>query len=441
MRRHDEAEQDIREALRLAGPAAPPQWSVTLSHVHRGRGELDQALAVLREVHQRAPMSQIVLSNLAEMLATRREHREAYDLLKPLVDRGADRPGLLAQFGRVCRFLGCAEEALAPLAQHADRKDTPATGQQQLLFELGMVLDVLGRYDEAFAVFTRANALESRRYDIEGQSAAIETMISQWSRDAIGALPRVEGAGEGLVFIVGMRRSGTTLAERILGSHPQVCAGGELPHLRRAAKHVDADHATRFGLVVDRASCAAGALADASAHYLDAVKAVRGDAAVFTDKMPANFKLLGLIQLALPSARVVWCRRDPVDTCLSCYMQPFNDNSYCADLVTLARYYDDVERLGRHWRAVLDLPTLDLQYETLVTEPEVTVRRLLDFCELPYDEACLSFERSGVVSRTASTDQVARGLYTSSIAKAEKYSPHLGVLRSELEQLGHLRST
>lgn len=152
--------------------------------------------------------------------------------------------------------------------------------------------------------------------------------------------------------------------------------------------------------------------------------------------MPANFKLLGLAQLALPEARVVWCRRDPADTCLSCYMQPFNDNSYCADLRTLARYHRDCERLMQHWQQTLDLPIFELRYERLVTEPEPTVRELLGFCRLPFDEACLRFDRTAPAARTASTDQVARGVYTTSVSRAARYRKHLGPLYAEFDRLG-----
>jgi len=435
MRRYAEAEEDIRAALRI-GASAPPKWSVTLALVHRGRGELDQCLAVLREAHARAPSSQIVLANLAEILSTRREHQEAYDLLLPFVVRGADRPGLLAQFGRACRFLDRAAEAVEPLGRAAARDDHPPASRQQLFFELGAVFDVLERYDEAFAAVSRANALESRRYDIAGQSAAIDRVIETWTRDAVASAPRVRGAGAGLVFIVGMRRSGTTLAERILAAHPLVTAGGELPFLREAAGRVDPDPAQRLGLVTNLAACTPEALAAGSVHYTDAIEDARGDAKVFTDKMPANFKLLGLAELALPEARVVWCRRDPADTCLSCYMQPFNDNSYCADLRTLARYHHDCDRLMQHWCSQLDLPIFELSYESLVAEPEPMVGALLEFLGLPYDEACLHFERSAPVARTASTDQVARGLYTTAVRRSAQYRAHLVPLYEEFDRLG-----
>jgi len=438
--RHDQAERDILAALRTT-PNPPAQWTATLAQVYRGRGELPRAIDLLEQAHARDPGAEILIANLGELLATTRQHERAYTLLADAVARGADRPGLLAQYARVGRLLGRDGEAVAPLSRGADDTRQPRTGRQQVLFELGMVLDTLGRFDEAFEAFRLANALEARAFDIDAQAQAIDSILRTWTRGRLAAMPRQAGAGEGLVFILGMRRSGTTLTEQILAAHPQVMAGGELPWLREAARHIDPAPGDRLGLVVDPARCTVDAIAHASRAYLARADAARtgNPGSLFTDKMPANFKLLSLVQLALPAARVVWCRRDPADTCLSCYMQPFNDNSYCADLPTLARYHHDCERLMAHWHAVLELQTLDLHYETLVAEPEPTVRRLLGFLGLPYDDACLRFHTAAPVARTRSTDQVARGLYSTSVRRAEHYRPHLAALYDELERLAAQR--
>lgn len=438
LRKLDQAERDILAAIR-AQPTPPPQWIVTLAHIHRARGDLELAIALLRDAHAKHPAAQIVTSNLAELLATTRRHDQARQLLADAIARGADRPGLLAQYGRVCRFLGSPDDAVEPLTRAAARADQPPIGRQRVLFELGAVLDALGRHDEAFDALRRANALEARAFDIAAQGSAVDSIMASWTRDTLDTLPRVDRAGEGLVFIVGMRRSGTTLTEQILAAHPQVCAGGELPWLRAAAKPMATDQEQHLGLVTDLSRCTPRAVGECSRAYLSDADARRGAARVFTDKMPANFKLLGLVQLALPAARVVWCRRDPADTCFSCYMQPFNDNSYAADLRTLARYHHDCERLMAHWRRQLDLPILDLEYEALVAEPEPNTRRLLGFLDLDFDEACLRFESAAPAARTASTDQVARGLYATSVNRAEQYRAHLAPLQEELDRLAQQR--
>jgi tetratricopeptide (TPR) repeat protein len=438
-RRYEQAERDILAAMRTQ--AAPPaQWVVTLSQVYRGRAELDRAIGLLRDALARDPGAQILTSNLGEMLITTRRVDEAYELLAGAVGRGADRPGLLAQYGRVCRARGCADEAVGPLERAAGDPSQPASGRQQALFELGMVLDTLGRYDSAFAAFQGANAMEARGYDIEGQARAVDAILRDWTGDRIAALARAGGAGAGLVFIVGMRRSGTTLTEQVLGAHPSVAAGGELAWLREAARALDPEPGNRYGLVTDLSRCTPEAVGAASRSYLERADTAREGRAVFTDKMPANLKLLSLVQLALPGAKVVWCRREPIETCLSCYMQPFNDNRYCADLVTLARYHHDVERLMAHWRRVLTLPIFELHHEALLAEPEPVLRRLLEFLGLPYHDECLHFERSGQISLTRSTDQVARGLAPRAARRADHYHAHLTPLREEMERLARKRA-
>ncbi len=436
--RLDAAERDILAALRAA-PAPPPQWTATLAQVYRGRGEFDRAIELLGRAHARDPGAEIIISTLGELLTTTRRHDEAFDLLSAAVGRGADRPGLLAQYARVCRLLGRGEDAIAALRRSAEDLRQPPGGRQQVLFELGLTLDALGRFDEAFDAFRRANALETRGFDIDAQGRGVDAIQARWTRDRLASLPRVAGAGEGLVFIVGMRRSGTTLAEQILAAHPRVTPGGELRWLRDQARVIDPEPGNLLGMVLDADRCTPAAIAEASRDYLARADEARQPGQLFTDKMPANLKLLSLVQLALPAARVVWCRRDAADTCLSCYMQPFNDNSYCADLRTLARYHHDSERLMAHWRRVLDLPIFELHYETLVAEPEPTVRRLLEFLGLPNDDACLRFHTAAPVARTRSTDQVARGLYQSSVHRAEQYRPHLAALYEELERLARER--
>ena len=435
LRRYDQAERDIALALEIQ-PNSPPQWLVTLALVRRGQGRLDEALGILQRAHGANPAAQIVVSNLAELLTTLRRPQEAYDILASAIARGADRPGLLAQFGRVCRVLKRPAEAVEPLRAAAARADQPALGRQHILFELGHALDAVGAWDDAFEAFAGANGLERRTFDTARHAALVDRIRETWTRKALGRLPRAPGKGAGLTFVVGMRRSGTTLVEQIIAAHPDAAPGGELPWLRDLATPLDPAAAGAFGLIVDQSRITPPEIDRIGGEYTRLADAERGSARLLTDKMPANHKLLGLAQLALPDARVVWCRRDPLDTCLSCYMQPFNDNSYCADLVTLARYFHDCERLTAHWRGALDLPILELHYERLVADPEGETRRLLDFLGLPFDDACLRFHEVGRAARTASTDQVAQRLYSSSVGRAERYRERLGPLVRELERLG-----
>jgi hypothetical protein len=233
-------------------------------------------------------------------------------------------------------------------------------------------------------------------------------------------------AGERAVFIVGMPRSGTTLVEQILSSHPDVAAGGEMAFWGRRAP---AWLAGTDPLADD------SRLADLARDYRGELSAISPTAARVTDKNPLNFAWLGLIRLAMPDAYIVHCRRNAVDTCLSCFMTSFSGgNSFAASRADLVFYYRDYARLMSHWRSTIPARRfLEIDYEELVTAPEVTTRRLVAFCELPWHPDCLAPERNRRSVQTASVVQARRPIYTGSVARWRRYHPWLGALQDLLD--------
>jgi hypothetical protein len=155
-----------------------------------------------------------------------------------------------------------------------------------------------------------------------------------------------------------------------------------------------------------------------------------------TDKMLLNFLHLGLIALLFPQARVIHCRRDPLDTCVSCFFQNFRGLTFTLDLADLGNYYRDYERLMDHWRRALPLPMFKVVYEDLVASPEDVSRRLIDFCGLPWDERCLRSHESSRPVRTVSKLQVRQPIYSSSVGRWRRYESHLGPLREALRGAG-----
>ena len=436
MSQYDKAEADIGEAL-SSWPNPPPLWYVTLSLVHRGRGELDKAVRVLEDARKDFPAAQAILSTLTELYITLRKHDLAYAMLHDIIARHADRPGVFVQYGRICRIKGCAAEAIEPLSRVVGQRERTVSERKRAAFELGMVFDSLGRYDEAFDAFATANALETRVFDIELHSQLVDQVCCTWTRERLAKMPVADIQGQGVVLLVGMRRSGSTLCEQILASHSKVAAGGELPWLRRAAQPVYFGNSRMQGLIVSLEKINQSTLNQVGQAYMERVVAARSEKAFFTDKLPANYELLGLAQLTLPGVRVVWCKRDPLNTCLSCFMQPFNDNSYCADLRMLARYYHDCMRLMKHWQEQLDIPIHEAQYERIVENPEAQVREMLSTLGLNFEPGCLRFYETKRAPRTVSTDQVAKKIYTSSLDRAARYRAHLEPLIDELERLGY----
>jgi hypothetical protein len=235
------------------------------------------------------------------------------------------------------------------------------------------------------------------------------------------------------IFVVGMMRSGTTLVEQILASHPLVYGAGERIELGLLASGLPrrlgvADEYPECVRHLDRATVQAVATT-----VLQGLQERSDGARHVVDKMPLNFLGLGLIATLFPKARIIHCQRDPVDTCLSCYLRNFAASfTFTYDLQHLGLYYRQYERLMAHWRAVLPLPIFELRYEELTAEPETHTRQLLAFCGLPWDERCLRFHETERPVRTASMLQVRQPMYRSAVGRWQRYEKHLSPLLAAL---------
>ena len=227
------------------------------------------------------------------------------------------------------------------------------------------------------------------------------------------------------VFIVGMPRSGTTLVEQIAASHPAVFGAGERDDIGALA-------GAQFpGGTADLDAVAAGTLART---HLERMRDLAGEALRITDKTPVNFLYLGLIALLFPRARIVHCRREARDVCLSCYFQNFVAGlPWATDLADLGRYHRAYRRIMDHWHQVLPLTILDVDYQDLVAAPEEGSRRIVDFLGLPWDDACLDFHRSRRTVRSAANWQVRRPIYATSVGRWKAYEPWLGPLLDALD--------
>ncbi|MGB1139402.1 MAG: tetratricopeptide repeat-containing sulfotransferase family protein [Halioglobus sp.] len=242
------------------------------------------------------------------------------------------------------------------------------------------------------------------------------------------------------IFIVGMPRTGTTLVEQILGAHSQVFAGGELPHFPARVKTATGSSAS-MGLdeqtLADSLSLDPAGLGEG---YLDSTRLRTGHTPHFTDKLPLNFLYLGLIRRCLPNAKLVCLRRDPMDTCLSNYRQMFASNFnhyyYNLDLEDCGRYYLRFDALMKHWHTVMPGAVLDVQYEELVANPEQQVQALLDHCDLPWEDECLSFHTRKASVATPSAVQVRQGIYTDSVDRWKRYGDAVQPLYELLQSAG-----
>jgi hypothetical protein len=235
------------------------------------------------------------------------------------------------------------------------------------------------------------------------------------------------------VFIVGMPRSGTTLTEQIIASHPRASGAGELQEIDRIAKQIcPAADLTQYQSTC-RANLTRETLGDKAEQYLDVLRKTREASARVTDKMPDNYFYLGLITMLFPRARIVHMTRNPLDNCLSCYFQCFDQLAWSFDLDWLARRYRFYREVMAYWKSVLPADSiLDVQYEQLIEDPETQSRRIIEHCGLAWDPACLEFNRAERAVNTASMWQVRQPIYRTSRKRWRNYASHLGELANGL---------
>jgi tetratricopeptide (TPR) repeat protein len=290
-----------------------------------------------------------------------------------------------------------------------------------------------GDYARAFEQFERANLTQNLTFDIGNYRAWVDLLI-QALTPAFFAKRRDVGHPSDLpVFVVGMPRSGTTLTEQIIASHPEAGGAGELGRLRRFAQRLDYQkNPPKFGETFD--ALGKKKILELADNFVDLLKFHAPGVRRVVDKMPHNFETLGFIALLFPNARVIHCRRNPADTCWSCYQNRLNSShAYSKDLTTLGLYYREYMRLMEHWRKVLPIPIYESRYEELTSEPEASVRKLLDYVGLSWNPACLEFYKGGATVSTISRQQVRQPVYRSSVERWRRYEKQLAPL---IEALG-----
>jgi tetratricopeptide (TPR) repeat protein len=304
--------------------------------------------------------------------------------------------------------------------------------QIELHFALAKAYDDIERHGAAFEHLQSGNALKRQMvaYDEAAQLGALRNIEDVFSTELIAARHGLGDPSDLPIFIVGMPRSGTTLVEQMLASHPRVFGAGELQQL---SDLVSGGHAgAKFPL--DFASLSGERLHELGDLYVARLRALAPLADRVTDKLPANFSNAGLIHLVLPNARIIHVRRDPVDTCFSCYTNLFSRGlEFTYDLGELGRHYRAYDLLMEHWRRVLpEGVMLEVQYEDLVADFAAQARRIVDYCGLEWDARCLSFHETQRAVRTASAAQVRRPLFSSSIGRWRPYKEQLRPLLDAL---------
>lgn len=421
----------IGEALRLApGQAAVLHDSAM---IHRLSGDLDIALAHAERALALDPGIGNLHGFIIHLLTLLRQDTAARERLEAALKARPEDVGVGLVFGDWAVRMGRVPEAIARLEGHQRALPARSGPRRDVLFRLGALYEHAGDYDRAFEAIREAQQVLPQPWNPDAYDQAVAEVCNRWTPGFLAGAPRSRIDGSRYVFIVGMPRSGTTLVEQILGAHPQVAAGGELMHLGHLAREADADPTVVIPFQHHPHALTRELVTRIGEGYVAATATAAGDKARLTDKMPANHLHLGLIELALPGARIVHCRRDPRDTGLSCYMTPLGLLPFTRDLRHIGRYARAEQRLMAHWKSSLQSAVLTVDYEDMVANPESGARRLVEFSGLDWHPDCLRFHESKRFVGTASAMQVRQPVYRSSIGRWRHYEKHLGPL---LEVLG-----
>jgi tetratricopeptide (TPR) repeat protein len=457
---HPEAIQVMRRAL--AQRPQDPAYHNTLGSLLGSAGEYDAAIEALRHTCALQPGLAMAWYNLGVALTKCVRNEEAAEALARTVSLAPDHAGARALLADLLRTRGKVDEAAAeyrrllasyPTAglawwgladlrtqsfsdddvarmQAAWRHPQASEGDRIAIgFALAKAMDHAGRYAESLQFLQQANAIARRAYpwnaaEFSHSVASINAVFETTSAGTSGSL------GHEVLFIASLPRSGSTLIEQILASHPSVEGAGELPDL----PHVLSEESRRRGKpfpewVRDMQPADWQRLGE---RYLERTAHWRRERPMFTDKLPNNWIYIGAIRAMLPGAHIVICRRDPLETCFSCYRQHLDaSNGYTHTFEDLARFWRDFDRSAQRWSSLHPSHVLEHSYEALIADPEAQIRHLLDFCGLPFDEACLHFHENKRDVRSPSATQVRQPLQRDT-ARTARYGNLLDPLREAL---------
>jgi tetratricopeptide (TPR) repeat protein len=468
MGRYKLAERLLRNAVKLA-PGFFGAWAdlartlIEKEEFDEGHKALEQAIALEPEL----PYPRMLLGNL---LTKAGRYEEAADAFKIALQKQPDHGGSLAGLGHALKTIGRQDEAIqtyrdcikaypafgeaywslanlktfrfsdneiATMEQYVDNDKLLIESRVNLNFALGKAYEDQDDFERAFSRYDQGNALRrpNESYD-PVQTEVIHDRIIETVTPTL--LKENENAGDpstAPIFIVGLPRSGSTLVEQILASHSDVDGTHELPDLPRVIRTINQERPQ--GDSYPEALLHYGKeLARLGQQYLESTRRHRGHNPFFTDKMPNNFASIGLIALTLPNAKIVNARRHPLDSCMGSFKQLFyKGQAFTYDLVELGEYYLEYCRMMDYWHELLPGKVLDVHYEQMVTDQENQTRRLLEHCQLPWQDRCLRFYETERAVNTASSEQVRQPIYSGSIHSWRRFETRLGPLIEVLEPL------
>lgn len=434
--RLDEAIEAGLAAIRL-DPASSKSHT-NLGAAYEAWGNPDLAQKHYKLAVELAPDQVQAQFNLATSYLGSGDRKAAVECLKKTLNLRPQHTGAMRQLARLTKYSSARHEDFSRYENLLESNTLNDNERSELLFALGKMYQDCGLYDDAFSCFTDGNNIQHERlgFRIDEFESKVSNLCAFYSREQLVWHTDLGNKSEEPLFIVGMPRSGTSLVEQILASHPNIFGAGELSwfwwlesiisdYLCASERYPECIR--ELDLNNSEKLCN---------QYLKYIHLL-GDNKQYkyiSDKNPGNFERLGLIWQLFPNAKVIHCRRDPLDTCISIYTLLFPDKiPYGYDLYTLGSYYRQYERLMRHWRDIMPDNLFTITYESLVEDPVSTVSGLIQFLGVPWDNRLMRFYENKRHTRTASDFQVRRPLYSDAIGRWKKYGAYLGPLHSGLK--------
>ncbi|MBL8760483.1 MAG: sulfotransferase [Phycisphaerae bacterium] len=409
---------------------------ITLATAHLALGESTEAMSLYDEAERKSPGLPEALAGKARAAEALGDKGLALSTLDRVIHSPRANNAAIAQYGMLAA--GAPERRAGAIDLVRGRLATPTNnpaGAIPLWFALGSLLEGEGDFGGAFDAYKRGKSLFPALFSAAGTRRRVSELIETFSEAGLARMPRSDSVDDRPVFIVGMPRSGTTLLEQIIASHPRAQGVGELEDILRLVNSVPG----RLGVGGSYPPAFAGVTREVvnqlSREYSDRLTQLAPGKDRVVDKMPHNYMNVGAMSLMFPRGVLVHSRRNPIDTCLSCFTTLLGPaHAYATSLSNLVEHYREYRRLMAHWRGVLGDRLVEMDYEKLVAEPESESRRLVAAARLDWDPACLKFYEGKRAVSTASVSQVRRPMYDSSIGRWKRFEPYIGELIEGLRE-------
>ena len=428
----EQAIKAYRRVVRIL-PDFAPAWS-DLGALYIAIGKSEQAAQALQKAISLDPMSPDTLSNMANLDRQSGDKAGAEKHYREVLTLQPERASAWHELARIKHF-ETSDPDIREIQKLLTSDKLDQAGRMHALFALSKALDDIGDYDTAFLHLHEANEVRHKqiKYDIGRHENFIDQLIDTFNPKFVDAFRDGGFSNSRIAFVLGMPRSGTSLVEQILASHNQVFGAGE----RTDLEWVIGESWSSFPSPPDNQT--AQLFQQVGRFYVQRMSKLGQAGQLITDKLPQNFLHLGVIALAMPDAKIIHCRRSPLDTCLSCYGLYFPyGQSFSYNLSDIGKYYSLYRRLFDHWNQLFGSQILEVSYEEVVAEPEREARRMVEFCGLEWEQQCLDFQSTRRMVATASASQVREPIYDRSIGRWRRYHKHLSPL---IEALGTYADT